>query len=106
MSGDVKMLHTVNKSPFEKNSLSSCLRLAKNGGAILLIEDAVYGALQGPSVSGEITNRSGDFKFYALGPDLAARGLSGKPIIDGIEIIDYEGFVDLVVEHDAVNSWL
>ncbi len=100
------MLHTVNKSPFEKNSLTSCLRLAKNGSAILLIEDAVYGALQGTSVSGEITDRSGDFKFYALGPDLAARGLNEKPIIDGIEIIDYEGFVDLVVEHDAVNSWL
>ncbi len=106
MSEDVKMLHTVNKSPFEKNSLSSCLRLAKNGSGILLMEDAVYGALQGTSVSGEITNRSGDFKFYALGPDLAARGLSEKPIIDGIKIIDYEGFVDLVVEHDAVNSWL
>ena len=100
------MLHTVNKSPFEKNSLSSCLRLAWNGGAILLMEDAVYGALQGTSVSDEITNRSGDFNFYALGPDLAARGLSENPIIDGIEIIDYEGFVDLVVEHDAVNSWL
>ncbi len=106
MSGDVKMLHTVNKSPFEKNSLSSCLRLAKNGSGILLMEDAVYGALQSTSVSGEITSRKGDFKFYALSPDLAARGLSEKPIIDGIKIIDYEGFVDLVVEHDAVNSWL
>jgi len=106
MSGETKMLHTVNKSPFEKNSLSSCLRLAKNGSGILLLEDAVYGAVQGTSVSGEVAGRSKDFKFYVLGPDLAARGLSEKPIIDGIEIIDYEGFVDLAVEHDAVNSWL
>jgi len=33
------MLHTVNKSPFERNTLQSCLRLAKPGSAILLIEE-------------------------------------------------------------------
>jgi sulfur transfer complex TusBCD TusB component (DsrH family) len=32
--------------------------------------------------------------------------MSDKQIINGLEIIDYEGFVDLVVEHDAVHSWL
>lgn len=106
MSGDRKMLHTVNKSPFEKTSLSSCLRLAKSGSGILLLEDAVYAALQGTGLSGEIAGRSRDFQFYALGPDLAARGLSKKPVIDGVKIIDYEGFVDLVAEHDAVHSWL
>ncbi len=106
MSGEMKMLHMVNKSPFEKNSLSSCLRLAKKGSAILLMEDAVYGALKETSVTDEVAGRSKDFKIYALGPDLAARGLIEKPIIDSIKIIDYEGFVDLVVEHDAVNSWL
>ncbi|MDA1090148.1 MAG: sulfurtransferase complex subunit TusB [Proteobacteria bacterium] len=102
----MKMLHVVNKSPFEKSSLSSCLRVAKNDSGILLIEDGVFGALQGTSVTDEIAGRSADFKIYVLGPDLAARGLSEKPIIDGIEIIDYEGFVDLAVEHGAVNSWL
>ena len=40
------MLHTVNKSPFEKNSLETCLRLAEDNSSILLIEDGVYGALQ------------------------------------------------------------
>jgi len=106
MSGDIKMLHTVNKSPFEKTSLSSCLRLAKNGSGILFMEDAVFGALQGTAVSDEVTGRAKDFQFYVLGPDLAARGLSEKPIIEGVKIIDYEGFVDLVTEHDAVHSWM
>ena len=40
------MLHTVNKSPFEKNSLETCLRLADSNSSILLIEDGVYGALK------------------------------------------------------------
>ena len=100
------MLHLVNKSPFEKSSLSSCLRLAETGSGILLLEDAVYAALQNTSITEEIVKSSKDLQFYVLGPDLAARGMSEKPIIDGFKIINYEGFVDLVAEHDAVNSWL
>ena len=100
------MLHTVNKSPFEKNSLSSCLRLAKEGSGILLIEDGVYAALKDSSLNGQLADRTGDFKFYVLGPDIEARGLLDKPLIDGIKIVDYGGFVDLVAEYDAVHSWL
>ena len=37
------ILHTVNKSPFERNSLEACLRLAQPGSAVLLMEDGVYG---------------------------------------------------------------
>ncbi len=100
------VLHTVNKSPFEKNTLSSCLRLAKTGAAVLLIEDGVYGALAETSVASEMTDRADDIKIYALAPDIEARGLSEKPLIDGLTLVDYGGFVDLVEEHSTVQSWL
>lgn len=100
------MLHTVNKSPFERNTLDSCLRLAKAGSAVLLIEDAVYGAVQGTAVAGQIAARMDQLSFYVLGPDIAARGLREAPLIDGIEVVDYGGFVDLVAEHDASHAWL
>ena len=38
------MLHIVNKSHTERNALSSCLRLAQDGHALLLIEDGVIAA--------------------------------------------------------------
>ncbi len=100
------MLHTVNKSPFEKSSLESCMRLAKAGHAILLIEDGVYAALQGTKVSSDVMERMKDIPFYVLGPDVAARGLSDKPLIEGITTVDYGGFVDLVTEHEASTPWL
>ena len=100
------MLHTVNKSPQERNALDSCLRLAAKGSAILLIEDGVYGALAGSEAATKIGSRMGDFKFYALGPDLAARGLSEIPLVDGLEVVDYGGFVDLVAEREAHQAWL
>lgn len=101
------MLHTVNKSPSERNVLDSCLRLAAKGSAILLIEDGVYGALAGSQAAEKIAGRMDDLKFYALGPDLAARGLSEAPLVNGIEVVaDYGGFVDLAAEHEAFQAWL
>ncbi len=100
------MLHTINKSPFDRNSLDSCLRLAAKGGAILFIEDAVYAALRGTAIAERIAGRMDDLSFYVLGPDLAARGLGESPLIDGMEVVDYGGFVNLVAEHDVTQAWL
>ena len=41
------MLHIVNKSPSQTRTLASCLRLAQDGSAVLLIEDGVYAATRG-----------------------------------------------------------
>lgn len=100
------MLHTVNKSPFERNTLDSCLRLAKKGSAVLLIEDGVYAALANTEMAEKISARMGELNFYVLGPDVDVRGHSETPLIDGITIIDYSGFVELAADHSAVQSWL
>ncbi len=100
------MLHTVNKSPFERNTLETCLSLAKKGSSILLIEDGVYAAVKGSKVAGQLTDSMHDHSIYVLGPDVKARGMQEDQIIDGIRVVDYGGFVDLVTEHDNVQSWL
>jgi len=100
------MLHIVNKSPFERNALDSCLRLAADGSSVLLIEDGVYAALAKASQADKISGQMGNLSFHVLGPDLAARGLNDMTLIDGIEVVDYEGFVDLVADKDATQSWL
>ena len=100
------MLHTVNKSPFERNSLDSCLNKSKEGCAILLIEDAVVGALKGSQIADKVAAAIANKNVYVLGPDLNARGFAETDIIDGIKIVDYAGFVELVAEHSNVQSWL
>ena len=99
------MLHIVNKSPFERNSLSACLRMAKKGSSVLLIEDGIYASTKNTTVTPEVTDAKG-IKFYVLGPDLEARGMKESNLIDGMSIVDYGGFVDLVTEHDNLQSWL
>lgn len=100
------MLHIVNKTPFERNALDSCLRLAKPGSSILLIEDGVYAALNNAVDLKKIASRMEDISFYVLGPDVAARGLGDVPLAEGIKVVNYEGFVDLVVNHEVTQSWL
>ena len=99
-------LHTVNKSPFERNALDTCLRLAKQGSGILLLEDGVYGALKGTAAAEKMAKATGKHKVYVLGPDLAARGMQTDQLLDGVQVVDYAGFVDLAAEHDRVNAWL
>lgn len=99
-------LHTVNKSPFERNALESCVRMARDGSGLLLFEDGVYAAVKGTSAEKTIADAAGRLKVYVLGPDLQARGMDADKVVDGVEVVDYEGFVDLTVSHDTVQAWL
>ena len=98
------MLHIVNKSSPDRNTLDSCLRVA-NGGALLLIEDAVYAATRGHEEEAKLRDALSRFKIYVLAPDLEARGM-GDRIMEGVTTVDYGGFVDLVTEHKNCQSWL
>ena len=102
----MSILHTVNKSPFERTSLESCLRLVNPGDPVLLLEDGVYAALKETSVEGQIKAALDGQSIYVLGPDLAARGFSEDRLIAGVKVVDYTGFVDLAAENDKVQAWL
>ena len=99
------MLHIVNKSPYEKTTLASCLAYATKSAAVLLIEDAVYGATRGNAAEAQLKEAIGRADVYALAPDLEARGMKDR-VIEGVKVVDYAGFVDLVTQHKTSQSWL
>ncbi len=99
-------LHIVNKSPFATRALMSCLNHAKPGDAVLMTEDGVYGGMDGTEISEHIAGFGKTLTLCVLSPDLAARGIDSNRLIDGIEGVDYTGFVDLVAKHDRTQSWL
>ena len=45
-------------------------------------------------------------EVYALQPDLEARGMATDKVINGIQLVDYSGFVDLVADKGPVQAWL
>ena len=97
------MLYTVNKSPHSTDSLESVLRIAPSGAPILLYEDGVYAIMPGAKSASLVEKALADHPIYALDADLEARGI--VEIMQGVQVISYDGFVELVEQHD-VAPWL
>jgi len=99
-------LNIINKSPFEKRTLEQCVRRIGTNDSILLIEDATVAAISNTACETLLGEAKAANKVFVLQPDLQARGLSDAALSDGVETVDYAGFVELVVGHDRVHSWL
>jgi len=97
------MLYTVNKSPLMFGNLKSLLRIAPADEPILLYEDGVYAAAKGAASEDLVRQALDKHPVYALQADLKARGLTS--LIDGIEIVNYDSFVELIEQHHVV-PWL
>ena len=97
------MLYTVNKAPLSTDSLSSAMGIAPAGDPVLLYEDGVYAAVPGAQSAPLVERLLANHPVYALDADLEARGI--RSVIGGIRIIDYDGFVELVEQHN-VAPWL
>ena len=97
------MLYMVNKSPILHGNLKSALRIASPGDPVLLYEDGVYAAAQGTASEDLIRDALVRHPVYALQADVEARGI--KKLIEGVQLIDYDGFVELV-EKNHVVPWL
>ena len=97
------MLYTVNNSSITSNSFDSLIRIIPEGAPILFYEDGVYNAVKGARDEQKISDAATTQTIYALQADLEARGLDN--LVSEIKVIDYDGFVALVEEHDVV-PWL
>lgn len=96
------VLFTLLTSPFEKNETLIMEAIAKdNKRGILLFQDAVYYALN-EGIREELLSKR--FSIFAIKEELEARGFSGFSA-EGVEIIDYDTAVDIIMEkYDKVVS--
>ena len=93
------ILHMVSQSP-SHSALKDCLQLLGENDALLLLSDGVYALAPGTAALAELGKCGA--KVYALGPDLATRGLAAP---DSVDLVDYNGFVSLAAHYDATQSW-
>ena len=85
-----------------RSTLQSCLRIIQKNDAIILIEDAVIVAKKDCHTEVLIKNV---MNIFVLEPDLKARGIKPDQLIQGVEPVDYKGFVKLTVEYNGVQTW-
>ena len=95
------MLHILSRSPINP----AILERAITGDIIILIEDAVIEALAVSPQKRSWQQMQQSQKICALAADLEVRGIKSDQILKGIEIIDYQGFVQLTIDNEIIHSW-
>jgi tRNA 2-thiouridine synthesizing protein B len=97
-------LFVLNRSWHDSVWLFEQLAFARPSDSIVLIEDAVL-ALQSPINLGSFSAKCAAMKIsvYALQDDCQLRGINNQ--YRSISMIDYLGYVNLVVQHDKQVAW-
>lgn len=98
-------LHLVGLSPLDKPALARCLARAGEGDAVLLLGEAVDGAVRGGMAEELLRAAAGRVSLFVLAPDLEQRNIGPAALEPGIQSIDYPGFVVLTTTHAPIVSW-
>jgi tRNA 2-thiouridine synthesizing protein B len=93
-------LHTLNASPASA-AFADCLRIIAAADALLLLGDGVYAALAGTAARAQLDACGA--RLYLLREDAAAAGALER--VDGIEVIDIDGFVALSEQCPRQLAW-
>ena len=101
----MSILHIINSSPAMHSSLQSCLRVIQKDSAIILIEDAVIAAKKDCHTDQLIKDYCKKINLFVLEPDIKARGIKSDQLIQGVELVDYDGFVRLTVKYEGTQTW-
>ena len=99
------ILHTLNQPPSSAETCTRCLNAIAAADSLLLIENAVYGAVQNAAFSEKMAAISAQGKLFVLTSDFTGRGLKAENLLQGSQLIGYEEFVSLVCLHDKCIAW-
>ncbi len=98
------MLHIIRDSFSESASLKNCLAVYAPQDVLLLIENGVFCALSATESGNQLEDLANKQQVFVLTPHALERGVLDR-LIDKIQLIDFSGFVDLVVEQYPVLQW-
>ena len=96
------MLHIIRESPFHSKSFNHCIKILSAEDALLFIEEGVFCALADTDAAQLLLDITKNQKIFVLAPHAAEHGVLER-LIPNIGLIDFHGFVDLVIAHTSVN---
>lgn len=95
------MLHLIFQSPIDY----AIWERIDSEDVVVFLENAVLRILQNSGVRNMLAKRISSSRFYVLSDDIAVRGIAPNELLEGIEIIDYAGLVELTVNNPTIQSW-
>jgi tRNA 2-thiouridine synthesizing protein B len=76
-----------------------------SGDDVVFLENAVLRILKKSSLCAILTQLLTRNRLYVLVDDIEVRGIVVAELVNGIEVIDYSGMVDLTVKNPVIQSW-
>jgi tRNA 2-thiouridine synthesizing protein B len=102
--------HSARQETHLKNILPIVSAQQIDGGkdvGIVLMQDGVIGTSKRGTVPEPISNLiTMNIPVHVLAPDMKARGIDPDEAIDGVDVIEYNGLVDILAESDKIISIL
>lgn len=113
MGEQINLIYLYGFSTFLESKLFSFMQILKNQLnqdvhiSIVFIHDGVIGTSYKNKISHAMTELLKlSISFYAMIPDLKARGIDSENLQNKIEGIEYEDLVDLLVITSKIVSWM
>ena len=98
----MNLLYQIKRSPFISRDMEHILLFAHEGSHVILYQDAVLAAAQTSENRHWLDRLVGaGVTVHALAEDLRARGVTR--ILEGIDVVDYGGWVDLAERYQPVS---
>lgn len=96
------MLHLIFQTPL---TVAVVERLGTTD-SIVLQGAAVWNALQGHMLNASLIRLlEHNARLYVLQEDLQVNGIERSRLLSGVEVIDYDGLVDLTVANSRIQTW-
>ena len=96
------MLHLITHTLIDSTTLQ---RIAV-GDDVILLENAVFSVNQGHFLTAELEQLISDqINLFVLIEELETRGLNPNQLMTGIQVIDYDYFVQLTEQNAIIKSW-
>lgn len=99
------MLHVVVRAPWAGDGLARALAHHRSGDALLLAQDAAAAACASTRLAPDLDARLRGAGAHVLAHDLAARGLDGAALREGVVAIDDAAWVALVAACANGITW-
>ncbi|MDD1622679.1 MAG: sulfurtransferase TusB [Methylococcaceae bacterium] len=96
------MLHLVSQAPLRQEIVERIV----GGDDVVLQRGTVWAALSGHADNAKLLQLlAKSSRIYVLREMLEVNGIESSRVLEGVNIIDYSGLVDLTVKNPLIHTW-
>lgn len=96
------MLHLLSQAPLRQEIVERIVA----GDDVVLQQSTVWAAISGHADNAKLIQLlAQSSQIYVLREMLEVNGIESSRVLEGVNVIDYPGLVDLTVKNPVIHTW-